>query len=259
MAHLAYVALFLGPLTAVIIIHAVVYDGWRHLYFVYPACILVAVGGLDWVWRKLAGRPVARHLLAMLIAFSFVANAAWIARAHPLQNVYFNILAGRDRADNYDVDYWGLGNRAAFEAILRSTTSKSITIKAISMTPLDRALLSIPMKDRSRFLLSPGASRTEYVLTNYRLESRCEGICDLRDYRLFYRKKVAGESVVSVFKLKDGQTPDVLTASDRPYTADELRALSYRLERVDLPNGRKRVDVIITNHGPTPTSALSRY
>ena len=39
------VAWLLGPLAAVIAVQAVVYDGWRRVYFVYPALLLLALRG----------------------------------------------------------------------------------------------------------------------------------------------------------------------------------------------------------------------
>ena len=32
----------LGPLALVIGLHSILYDGWRHLYFIYPALLLLA-------------------------------------------------------------------------------------------------------------------------------------------------------------------------------------------------------------------------
>lgn len=53
---LLFAALLLLPLLAVIGLHSVLYDGWRHLYFVYPALLLLALGGWVRGWHWLSRR-----------------------------------------------------------------------------------------------------------------------------------------------------------------------------------------------------------
>ena len=40
-------AIFFTPLFAVIFLHSVVYDSWRHLYFIYPSFLLIALYGFQ--------------------------------------------------------------------------------------------------------------------------------------------------------------------------------------------------------------------
>ena len=41
---------FCGPISAVLLFHSVLYDGWRQLYFVYPAFLLLATKGWMVLW-----------------------------------------------------------------------------------------------------------------------------------------------------------------------------------------------------------------
>ncbi|WP_133273992.1 immunoglobulin domain-containing family protein [Hymenobacter radiodurans] len=78
----------LTPLVLVIALHAVVYNGWRHLYFLYPALLLFAVQGLrallhvgrhspSWAGRGLAVGLVAAGGLE-------VGHTVWrMIRLHP--------------------------------------------------------------------------------------------------------------------------------------------------------------------------------
>ena len=63
---LVFVALLCGPVLAVVVLKSVVYDGWRHLYFVYPALLMVALRGGVTVWNVVPrwshGRTVARTI-----------------------------------------------------------------------------------------------------------------------------------------------------------------------------------------------------
>jgi hypothetical protein len=48
---LAITLLFFGPLLAVIQFNSVLYNGWRHLYFIYPAMIWISIRGLKSLWE----------------------------------------------------------------------------------------------------------------------------------------------------------------------------------------------------------------
>ena len=44
---------FFGPIAAVIILRAGIFDTWRHLFFIYPAFLLIGVIGVRWLMQKL--------------------------------------------------------------------------------------------------------------------------------------------------------------------------------------------------------------
>jgi hypothetical protein len=257
MFELQYLALLIVPITGIIGIHAVVYDGWRHLYFVYPAFVLVAIGGLAALNQTIQDNKPARIAAVGVLALSFAGYAYWIIKAHPMQNVYFNVLAGKRWKEKFDVDYWGLGNRMALESIAHREGGADITIKPVTSTPLDTALLSVPHEERNRFVLSPSDSRPEFVLTNYRMASRCEGLCDLSDYEPYYQKKVDGELILSVFRLRTVLPARTITDADRPYTAEEFRHLSIRLGGWHERGGQAYIDLKIDNSASVPIAARS--
>src|SRR5215831_11491951 len=79
-------ALLLPP-TAVIVQHSTVYDGWRHLYFIYPAFLFFAVLGVASLSRaatRLAAyfKP-ARAVLLLLVAVPVAGVGLTMARMHP--------------------------------------------------------------------------------------------------------------------------------------------------------------------------------
>jgi hypothetical protein len=84
------------------------YDGIRHLEFIYPVLVLLAVAG--WSGILSASRPRwlrrgAAAALTMGIASVLIVQV----RLHPNQGVYFNSLVGGPRGafGRYDMDYWG--------------------------------------------------------------------------------------------------------------------------------------------------------
>ncbi len=76
------------PAVAVAVLGSTLYNGWRHLYFVYAPFAMLAVFGLHWL--KSAGVRVAWPAAAGLAAIGLAATVVEMVRIHPHQNVYFN-------------------------------------------------------------------------------------------------------------------------------------------------------------------------
>src|SRR5262249_42920418 len=197
-----FLGLFAAPIAAVILLHSVLFDGWRHLYFVYPAFLLLAIKGWVSLWGNDLVWTIRRSVLAVVTAISIVHTASWMWKAHPFQNVYFNILAGTDLRSRYELDYWGLANRKALEYILRNDHSEVINVRADSLTPLFAAFYMIDAKDRKRLTYSDDQNLSRYVVTNYRLVKDPDDAKYAKDYDLFYQIRADDEVVLSVFRWK---------------------------------------------------------
>ncbi|GAB5559897.1 MAG: glycosyltransferase family 39 protein [Synoicihabitans sp.] len=169
-------ATFAAPLAAVIILQAEVYDGWRHLFFIYPAMMLLAIRGLSHLlaWsRACFSAPIAKRVrigLLTFIALSLLPVVWNLVRLHPYQNVYFNRLAGPDLPTikrHYELDFWGLSYIEALNYL--------VTLKPTGPLRIyhgDNSLLAI-----NRYGLAPADfdrikpvefAEADFVLCNYR-------------------------------------------------------------------------------------------
>ena len=199
---IVFLGLFFGPIASVIWFHSVLYNGWRHLYFIYPAFLLLATKGWMVVWS--AGRAWSGNKISLLIltTISVVCTAMWMWKAHPLENVYFNVLGGKNLRARYEMDYWGLGNRKALEYILEHDKSPVITVWADSFTPLERSVFMLKPEDSRRIRIEEDKGIAYYVLTNYYGVKDTDNAKFAREYELFYELKAGDEVVLSVFKWK---------------------------------------------------------
>jgi len=257
MFDLVMLALLIVPITVVIALSSVLYDGWRQMYFIYPALILVATKGAVTVFDACKENRKIRSLLwgALLLCYAY--NGYWMWASHPLQNVYFNFMAGNDWKSRFELDYWGLANREALQFILDNDNRPVITIRADSQTPLEHTLLILEQKDRDRIAILPVESTPLYLLTNYR-QSRNRNVLSPPDhYTLFYQKQIDGEAILSVFRMKDPQKTARVTKIDRAYNADEIRRINYHYYGRSERNGKSIVNLKINNDGTIPISALS--
>ena len=102
---------FGAPVAAAILLESTIFNGWRHLYFLWAPFSLLAAFGLHWLAGVFAqSRPRAMVYAAAGIGVG--AAAISIAFLHPNQQVYFNFLEDRvaqDRlSERYVMDYWSL-------------------------------------------------------------------------------------------------------------------------------------------------------
>jgi hypothetical protein len=112
----------------------------------------VGLNGWVVVWRSkllFSSRITQAGLLAITVA-SIVSTGYWMINNHPMQNIYFNFLAGKNRHERFDLDYWGLGNRILLEKILAGDSSPVIYLQPISSTPIDNSFRIIEPKLRAR-------------------------------------------------------------------------------------------------------------
>ena len=199
---IVFLGLFFAPILAILCFHSVLYDGWRQLYFVYPAFLLLGTKGWVVLWSVKSTRNVCRAGLVISTTISVFLTAMRMWKAHPLENVYFNMLAGNNVKARYEVDYWGVANRRALEYILEKDDSPVINVWADSMTPISYSVLMLKREDRWRVRVGNDKRVPYYVLTNYRQVKDTDSAKYDRDYELFYEIKVDDELVLSVFKWK---------------------------------------------------------
>jgi hypothetical protein len=196
-----FLALCLGPVLAVIVLHSVLYDSWRQLYFIYPAFLLLCVRGFVFLSSLTLRSIVLKYILYVItcLALGFYAN--WIRINHPYQFSYFNIFAGQDIRYRFDVDYWGVGNRRALEDLLKKDQRSHITIYPVSLTVLHNSFMLLPENMRSRVSLAKSAEESNYILTNYRniKESDDQKLKAL--YPIFYQIKVDSEPIITIYRV----------------------------------------------------------
>ncbi|WP_143164055.1 hypothetical protein [Hymenobacter daecheongensis] len=167
----AWFALWLlGPLLLIVVRHTVVYDGWRHLYFVYPALLLFAVGGLRGLVGVARGAHPARWVAGAAMAAALLelpVTALRMARMHPFQQVYFSFLPAATAERLFERDYWGLAYRQGLEWLLAHDAAPHLTIQVPWHYPLYNNSLILPPEQRARIRYEPSA-RARYFITGYR-------------------------------------------------------------------------------------------
>jgi hypothetical protein len=165
MINTFFLAAFLFPVLVIIALHSVVYDSWRHMFFIYPPFAMLAAYAVHHA-MSLRRRKTAMALISAV----FVPTAVFMIRNHPVQFVHFNALVDRRTPEHlrnqFELDYWGVAYKQGLETILKHDTAAHIKI-ASQNPPCDMNLELLPQKDRDRFSFAIIAE-ADYFLTNYR-------------------------------------------------------------------------------------------
>ena len=195
---------FLLPIMAVIILDINVFNGWRHLYFLYAPLSILGAFGLHWLISGLKATRM-RAIFYGATGVGIVAVTVSMLSVHPHQHLYFNFLVDRHTPEllrmQYDIDYWGSTYREGFEQMLE--LSSSLLMHASG--PLDDHLINnwsiLPESDRVRIVTERDGGGDFYITNHheYKVTGTSIGIHGPAVYGpLVYSRKIYNSSVLSV-------------------------------------------------------------
>lgn len=191
-----------GPLFAVWLFHSTLYDGWRHFYFIYPPALMLGLVPLDRLWRSKS--QFLRRLTMMIVLVSFLYIGYKMVKLHPHQQVYFNILAGDHLTERFEMDYWGVAYKQAFEELVRrDTTGKEIHVFCANQPCFDN-YFALPEEIKSHIRMRYGMEVAQYYLTNYRFRQEMEKFCngEFPFDEEYFSIMADGERIIGVYKVE---------------------------------------------------------
>lgn len=123
--------LFFPPLYAAYK-ESMLYNGWRHWFFVYVNLVVLAAWGLTWI---IENRLVWLRYAGLALLFLGCGNVIWwMVRSHPNQYVYFNELTGglKGAYGYYETDYYSNTIKQAVDWFVNNVDIKSKKIKILT-------------------------------------------------------------------------------------------------------------------------------
>jgi hypothetical protein len=195
--QLSILVLFFAPVLSVIVLNSVVYDGWRHLYFIYPFFLLIGVHGLKSLTESLHNFIYSKHIIFGLLLISMALVSNWMIKNHPFENVYFNTYARTkmEAGSKFELDYWGLSYKQGLEYILK-TDKTSLPIRYTSLNlpgKLNQYRLPLNMREKLQYVEASDTT-WQYYLTNYR------GMGAPDNTEVIHKIKVNGINIMGIYK-----------------------------------------------------------
>ncbi|MBF0510945.1 MAG: hypothetical protein HQL13_01310 [Candidatus Omnitrophica bacterium] len=172
-----------------------IYNGWRHIYFIYPFFIILAIMGLQDAWQN--SSRTLRMVIVAALSLSLGCTALFMVKNHPYQNLYFNRLAGTNASQitqRFALDYWGLSFRKGLEYILKTDKSPIIPVSfGLNVFGINNIAI-LPPEDKKRLVLTDKGQAT-YFLTNN--EEKETFYCAGHEY---YSIRLDGMKVLTICK-----------------------------------------------------------
>jgi len=191
--YLLYVLCFFLPVLSVTLLHSINYDDWRHLYFIYPAFVMLVLFAIN----KLVNTR-AKKILVFLCVLQVMITSFFMIRYHPFQQVYFNYLVAHKEEylrKNFDLDYWGCSDKQGLEFILEHDTSSVIRVCPPDQ-PVINNVFFLGDAVSKRFKIVGPEDHPDYFITNFR------GHPDDYNYsKIFCEKKVLNSTILAVYKM----------------------------------------------------------
>lgn len=195
---------FFIPLTAVIVLKSTLYNGWRHMFFIYPAFLLFTLKGIKSVLVFFEKDFHKNRFKYIILIFTLVTTLCllptiiFMIKNHPYQNVYYNRLAGKSLGlvkEKFEMDYWKLAFREGLEFIAQNDADNQIKIYAPYQRKLNGRIL--PTKDRYRFKYTDKIHNAKYALIRLSGNKR-NGINENEVFSV----KVDDTKILAVYKMK---------------------------------------------------------
>ena len=224
------------PLAAVVAARSSIYNGWRHVYFLYAPWCLLAVYGLRALLaaaRRLAARLprgiglLRRHLAARgvyaLAAAALAGAAVDAVRLHPYQQTYFNFLVDRRTPEylrtQYRMLYWGTEFREALEYLLARFPGATLHVDSDNHLPLSLNRLILPAEERRRIVIADAEHSPHFFI--HRKTFRDDSLAPVLHRLRIYRNTVLMVTAVDLSLVDDGEAADGFHAAYRAAVAGE--------------------------------------
>jgi hypothetical protein len=171
-----------GPILVVILLGSTLYNGWRHLHFVYPGFVFLLMVGFEWAQKKWARRTTGRQDdkttrlkfwarpqgPKIVLGAGLVLTALTMVIYHPHQNVYFNVaIQGKPLMTRFDMDYWGVGFREAFLALAEQIPEGEVRSIKCEVWPCNDNFYALPPEAKAKLRLEGAWHKADYLATNF--------------------------------------------------------------------------------------------
>ncbi len=168
---LSVFVLLTAPVASVVLLNSVVYDGWRHLFFIYPLLIIMSLYGINKLINISDKIKYFKEVFFAVLFLNMIYIGFWMVKNHPHQNVYFNSFSRKyfDVGKKFELDYWGLSYKQGLEYLSENVNDTDTVVYTALNLPgkINHMILKNEKRIKLRFV-EPNDSTWVYYLTNYR-------------------------------------------------------------------------------------------
>ncbi len=218
-------ACFVLPTMAVIVLKPTLYNGWRHMYFLYaPFCLLATFGLYQLV--SLSRKKYWQVGVYALAGVGLGIVVIEMMQIHPYQHLYFNALVDRRTPESlrtqYEMDYWVTSRRQGLEYLLERYPDSPVHVYRRRSGHADINRIILPATERRRIVIGP-ARADVYFFRHYRHQA-WQGRRLPKALEPLYTVKVYNNTIVTIMNINlDSQDASVQTFYRNVYHKTKTR------------------------------------
>lgn len=187
------------PIILNIVLKTILFDGWRHFYFIYPFIIMIAMTSLNYLNKKILIR-----IYETIVCINLCILLFWNILNNPFQYLYFNkMLIGKNPLSIFEKDYWGISNKQLIEHV--NNIEKNEIYWRYHGSNLKTSLLILDAKDQEKFkyLNKDDGQKKHYVFINNRYLSKKE-INEILNKKNFIYKIIFKDEFINGVYIENG-------------------------------------------------------
>ena len=188
------------PVLATITLGSSLYNGWRHMFFIYPSLIIFVLIGINFIFKNIKNTKFY-YLIQFVIVFSLLNTSYWMIKNHPHQYVYFNRYMSFNVAKIFELDFIGASYKENLDYLIKNEKKDKYYIYNSSDTKLWYPLFSLKDEDRLKFIETK-KENAEYWVTNYHFDRNIYDSDFFSKYEILNEIIIDGNKINSLLKLK---------------------------------------------------------
>ena len=194
----------LVPIFSIYIFNSIVYNGWRHIYFLYPSLILISIYFFKILSIRLRKIKFSNYLNIVLVIV-ILNNFYSLAKYHPFQYVYFNSIFEKHANKLFEIDYWGVSNKHALKTLIEKNPDKNnFTIGVASLADLWQSQSMLPKRLAKKLIITgQNFDNSEFIFTNnfYTSHPKYEDKYDIPyNYKKYFEYKIENIVIYEFYK-----------------------------------------------------------
>ena len=156
------------PLFLIYFFDSIIYNGWRHLFFIFPCLIIIGVYFVEFLTIKFRNNNFVK-IIPVILTLIVINNIYNLINLHPFQYVYFNKVFEDKANDLFEIDYWGVANKQALKEIISNNSREDkIVIGVASFANLNLSKKMLPEDLKNRIIISGQEfDNADFIFTNY--------------------------------------------------------------------------------------------
>lgn len=177
----------------------VVYNGWRHFYFIYGPLAVFMGTACEWIARGVKDVRLSAGMMGGVLVYLLALTVI----GHPYQYSYINSLAARPAQDDWQLDYWCVGGLSALDLLYESdgrNPEYELTVSGEGTLKADMERFAARWNHEMRYVEAADGRADDDAAANYVVRNLTYDRAPEEGYHLLFATEAYGNRLYEVYE-----------------------------------------------------------